>query len=36
MTLLFISHDIALAAELADRIAVFRTGRPDRDSAPPT
>ncbi|WP_181168587.1 MULTISPECIES: ABC transporter ATP-binding protein [unclassified Mesorhizobium] len=26
MTLLFISHDIALAAELADRIAVFRHG----------
>ncbi|TPJ61781.1 ABC transporter ATP-binding protein [Mesorhizobium sp. B2-6-1] len=26
MTLLFISHDIALAAELADRIAVFRDG----------
>nr|WP_250888957.1 ABC transporter ATP-binding protein [Mesorhizobium sp. dw_380] len=27
MTLLFISHDIALAAELADRIAVFRHGK---------
>ena len=27
MTLLFISHDIALAAELADRIAVFRHGQ---------
>ncbi len=27
MALLFISHDIALAAELADRIAVFRAGR---------
>ncbi|CAM5478884.1 peptide/nickel transport system ATP-binding protein [Aquamicrobium terrae] len=27
MTLLFISHDIALASELADRIAVFRAGR---------
>ncbi|MER9586159.1 ABC transporter ATP-binding protein [Mesorhizobium sp. M0276] len=27
MTLLFISHDIALAAELAERIAVFRHGR---------
>ena len=27
MTLLFISHDIALAAGLADRIAVFRHGR---------
>ncbi len=27
MTLLFISHDIALAAELAERIAVFRRGR---------
>lgn len=26
MTLLFVSHDIALAAELADRIAVFRHG----------
>ncbi|MDX8539628.1 ABC transporter ATP-binding protein [Mesorhizobium abyssinicae] len=26
MTLLFISHDIALAAELAERIAVFRNG----------
>jgi peptide/nickel transport system ATP-binding protein len=26
MTLLFISHDIALAAGLADRIAVFRRG----------
>ncbi|CAN7625687.1 ABC transporter ATP-binding protein [Mesorhizobium sp. LjNodule214] len=26
MTLLFVSHDIALAAELADRIAVFRYG----------
>ncbi|WP_315925013.1 ABC transporter ATP-binding protein [Mesorhizobium sp. SP-1A] len=26
MTLLFISHDIALASELADRIAVFRAG----------
>ena len=26
MTLLFISHDIALAAELAERIAVFRHG----------
>ncbi|WP_192255508.1 ABC transporter ATP-binding protein [Mesorhizobium caraganae] len=26
MTLLFISHDIALAAELAERIAVFRYG----------
>ncbi|TRC96539.1 ABC transporter ATP-binding protein [Mesorhizobium sp. WSM4303] len=26
MTLLFISHDIALAAELAERIAVFRQG----------
>lgn len=27
MTLVFISHDIALAASLADRIAVFRAGR---------
>jgi peptide/nickel transport system ATP-binding protein len=27
MTLLFVSHDIALAAELADRIAVLRGGR---------
>lgn len=27
MTLLFISHDIALAAEIADRIAVFRDGQ---------
>ena len=27
MTLIFISHDIALAAELAERIAVFRHGR---------
>jgi peptide/nickel transport system ATP-binding protein len=27
MTLLFISHDIALAAELAERIAVFRHGK---------
>ncbi|MBS9720258.1 ABC transporter ATP-binding protein [Tianweitania sp. BSSL-BM11] len=27
MTLLFISHDIALAASLADRIAVLRSGR---------
>ncbi|MER9304657.1 ABC transporter ATP-binding protein [Mesorhizobium sp. M0496] len=27
MTLLFISHDIALAAELAERIAVFRYGQ---------
>jgi len=27
MTLLFISHDIALAAELAERIAVFRHGQ---------
>lgn len=27
MSLLFISHDIALAAQLADRIAVFRRGR---------
>jgi peptide/nickel transport system ATP-binding protein len=27
MTLLFITHDIALAAQFADRIAVFRTGR---------
>ncbi|MGB3830241.1 MAG: ABC transporter ATP-binding protein [Mesorhizobium sp.] len=27
MTLLFISHDIALASELADRIAVFHAGR---------
>nr|WP_268931287.1 ABC transporter ATP-binding protein [Mesorhizobium sp. SEMIA396] len=27
MTLLFISHDIALAADLADRIAVFRHGQ---------
>ena len=27
MTLVFISHDIALAASLADRIAVFRSGR---------
>ncbi|WP_379066471.1 ABC transporter ATP-binding protein [Mesorhizobium sp. UC22_110] len=26
MALLFVSHDIALAAELADRIAVFRNG----------
>lgn len=26
MALLFVSHDIALAAELADRIAVFRSG----------
>ncbi|RWP36323.1 MAG: ABC transporter ATP-binding protein [Mesorhizobium sp.] len=26
MTLLFVSHDIALAAELAERIAVFRRG----------
>ncbi|TIN68259.1 MAG: ABC transporter ATP-binding protein, partial [Mesorhizobium sp.] len=26
-TLLFISHDIALAAELAERIAVFRHGQ---------
>ncbi|WP_287292601.1 ATP-binding cassette domain-containing protein, partial [Mesorhizobium sp.] len=26
MTLLFVSHDIALAAELAERIAVFRHG----------
>ena len=30
MTLLFISHDIALAAELAERIAVFRHGRAGR------
>ncbi|RUW60093.1 ABC transporter ATP-binding protein [Mesorhizobium sp. M7A.F.Ca.US.008.03.1.1] len=27
MTLLFISHDIALAAELAERVAVFRHGQ---------
>lgn len=27
MALLFVSHDIALAANLADRIAVFRNGR---------
>lgn len=27
MALLFVSHDIALAADLADRIAVFRHGR---------
>lgn len=27
MTLVFISHDIALASQLADRIAVFRAGR---------
>src|SRR5690606_4713407 len=27
MTLLFITHDIALASELADEIAVFRDGR---------
>ena len=27
MALLFVSHDIALAANLADRIAVFRDGR---------
>ncbi|MDR7034374.1 ABC transporter ATP-binding protein [Mesorhizobium sp. BE184] len=27
MTLLFISHDIALAAEIADRMAVFRDGQ---------
>jgi peptide/nickel transport system ATP-binding protein len=27
MSLLFISHDIALASEIADRIAVFRRGR---------
>jgi peptide/nickel transport system ATP-binding protein len=27
MSLLFISHDIALASEIADRIAVFRDGR---------
>jgi peptide/nickel transport system ATP-binding protein len=27
MSLLFISHDIALASQLADRIAVFRNGR---------
>jgi peptide/nickel transport system ATP-binding protein len=27
MSLLFISHDISLAAQLADRIAVFRNGR---------
>jgi len=27
MTLLFISHDIALASSLADRIAVFRSGQ---------
>ncbi len=27
MSLLFISHDIALASEIADRIAVFRHGR---------
>jgi peptide/nickel transport system ATP-binding protein len=27
MALLFVSHDIALAANLADRIAVFRHGR---------
>jgi len=27
MTLLFVSHDIALAAELAERIAVFRHGQ---------
>ncbi|MEI5679044.1 MULTISPECIES: ABC transporter ATP-binding protein [unclassified Mesorhizobium] len=27
MSLLFISHDIALASEIADRIAVFRYGR---------
>jgi peptide/nickel transport system ATP-binding protein len=27
MSLLFISHDIALASEIADRIAVFRNGR---------
>ena len=26
MALLFVSHDIALAAQLADRIAVFRDG----------
>ena len=26
MALLFVSHDIALAAELADRITVFRNG----------
>ena len=27
MSLLFITHDIALASEIADRIAVFRHGR---------
>ena len=27
MSLLFISHDIALASQIADRIAVFRHGR---------
>ncbi|ADZ67998.1 Uridine kinase [Brucella melitensis M28] len=27
MTLVFITHDIALASGLADRIAVFRHGR---------
>lgn len=27
MSLIFISHDIALASEIADRIAVFRAGR---------
>ena len=27
MALLFISHDIALASQVADRIAVFRHGR---------
>jgi peptide/nickel transport system ATP-binding protein len=27
MTLLFITHDIALASQFADRIAVFRSGR---------
>ncbi len=27
MTLLFITHDIALASGFADRIAVFRNGR---------
>jgi len=27
MSLIFISHDIALASTIADRIAVFRAGR---------